>query len=270
MEQQAFDLIAEKVGQVLAAQGFERQADEVKEENGHAVVFLNEGVAYSILYNKGKKRFELRSTTVTEDGPKKDWKSISVWLFDPDTDTLTEAESIVNDFVETIEGPKRIAVVQQQAKKKSKKDDEGNIDPQFFFNRMAGIFPELKDEMALERQTYGKLRNVTFAQNSLVPKVEALAYQYNGTDTFKKMCDLLNDMYANGDMDVRSIITIVIFNGIGNEQSLENIEATFSDDLKKSYAAAKKLRGKVVKPEKKKKPSLQQKFMADTLNDMKR
>lgn len=270
MEQQAFNLIADKVGETLAAQGFERQPGEVKEENGHAVLFINEGMAYSVLYNQDKKRFELRSTTVTDKGPEKEWKSISLWLFNPETDSLSEAESIVNDFVETIEGPKRIAAVQQQAKKKSKKDDDGNVDPQFFFNRMAGIFPELKEEMALERQTYGKLRNVTFARASLVPKVEALACQYNGSDTFKKMCDLFNDMYMTGDMDVRSIITIVIFNGLQSDAAMDNIAACFSDDLKKGYAASKKFRGKVVKPEKKKKKSVQSKFMADTLNEMKR
>ena len=270
MEQQAFDLIVEKVGAALAAQGFEKQTEDVQEENGRAVLFLNESFAYSVLYDTAKKRFELRSTTVTEDGPSTNWKSLSVWLFDPDTDKMTEAESISNDFVETIEGPKRIAIVQQQAKKKSKKGDDGNIDPQFFFNRMAGIFPELKEEMALERQTYGQLRNVTFAKTCVVPKVEAMASQYNGTDTFKKMCDLFNDLYMTGDMDVRSIITIVIFNGIQNETAMSNIEAMFSDDLKKCYAACKKMKGKVVKPEKKKKKSLQQKFMADTLNETRR
>lgn len=270
MEQQAFDFIVEKVGTALLAQGFEKQTNDEKEADQQDALFVNEGLAYNIVYDIAKKRFELRSTTVTEDGPKKDWKSISVFLFDPETDSMNEAESIANDFIETIEGPKRIAYVQQQAKKKSKKDDDGNIDPQFFFNRMANIFPELKEEMALERQTYGQLRNVTFAKNCVVPKVEALASQYNGTDTFKKMCDLFNDMYMTGDMDVRSIITIAIFNGVQNETAMNNMEAMFSDDLKKCYAASKKLKGKVVKPEKKKKPSLQQKFMADTLNETRR
>lgn len=266
MEQKALDLIAEKVGEALAAQGFKRQAGEVKEENGKSVLFLSENAAYSVLYNEVSKRFELRSAPMTEDGPSSQWKSISVWLFDPQTDGKTEAESIVNDYVDTIQGPKRIAAV-QQTKKKRKKDDDNNINVLFFFNRMVGIFPELKDEMNLEKQTYGQVREVTFAKNYLLPKVEALASQYSDSDTFKKMCTLFNDMYMTGDMDVRSIITIVLFNGIQNETAMSNIAALFSDDLKKSYKSAKKLRGKVVKPEKKKKQS---KFMADTLNDMKR
>lgn len=266
MEQQAFDLIVEKVGEALTAQGFERQTGKVKEENGHAVLFLSESVAYSVLYNQVKKRFELRTAAMTDDGPSDSWKSISVWLFDPETDDLTQAESIVNDYVETIQGPKRIAAV-QQTKKKTKKDDDNTTSPIFFFNRMAGVFPELKEDLMLEKQTYGQVREVTFAQTCLLPKVEALAYQYGGTDTFKKMCELLNDMYMSGDMDVRSIITIVILNGIQNETAMANIEACFSDDLKKCYRASKKLKGKVIKPEKKKQRS---KFMADTLNDMKR
>ena len=33
-------------------------------------------------------------------------KNIAVWLFDPETDSTKEAESIAADFVETVEGPK--------------------------------------------------------------------------------------------------------------------------------------------------------------------
>jgi len=41
----------------------------------------------------------------------------------------------------------------------------------------------------------------------------------------------------------------------------------FNEDLKKSYTAGLKFKGKIVKPEKKKK---ERKFIADNLNSMKR
>ena len=74
-------------------------------------------------------------------------------------------------------------------------------------------------------------------------------------------------MYQSGDMDVRSIITMVLLNGFQDETALMRVEEKFSEDLAKSYKYGRKLKGKKVKPEKKKK---QRKFTADTLNEMKR
>ncbi|MBW7571607.1 DUF7674 family protein [Caproiciproducens faecalis] len=263
MEQKAFDLIAEKVGAVLDGQGFVRTGEVQQDGEGRSVLFKGENTAYSILYNQGKKRFELRTCDAEDGEPDLKWKSISIWLFDPETDSLSEADSIVNDFVETIEGPKRLAAA--KTKKKRKKDDENNADPLFFFNRFVGIFPELKDELNYEKSQYDEVRAVHFAKESLVPKVDMLCSQSGRTDSIKRCCDLLNDMYANGDMDVRSIITIVVLNGLSS-QSVENMKPMFTDDLKKGFTAGLKFKGKVVKPAKKKK---EKRFVAANLNDMK-
>jgi len=262
LEQKAFDLIAEKVGAVLNGQGFVKAGEE-KEGSGRSVLFKGENTAYSILYHQDKKRFELRTCDAEDGEPDLKWKSISIWLFDPETDSLTEADSIVNDFIETIEGPKRVAAA--KTKKKRKKDDENNADPVFFFNRFVGIFPELKEELNGERNQYEEVRAIHFAKEHLVPKIDALCAQGTKADSIKRCCDLLNDMYANGDMDVRSIITIVVLNGV-SDRAAENIKPMFSDDLKKGYTAGLKFKGKVVKPEKKKK---EKRFVAANLNDMK-
>nr|WP_319487432.1 hypothetical protein [uncultured Caproiciproducens sp.] len=264
MEQKAFDLIAEKVGAVLNGQGFVRADGEQQESDGRSVLFKGENTAYSIFYNRGKKRFELRTCDVDDGEPDLKWKSISIWLFDSQTDSLSEAESIVNDFVETIEGPKRLAAV--KTKKKRKKDDENNADPVFFFNRFIGIFPELRDELSNEKAQYGDVRAVHFARENLTPKIEALCAHTEKTDSIKRCSDLLNDMYAVGDMDVRSIITIVVLNGINNQIAIENLKPMFSDDLKKSFISGLKFKGKTVKPAKKKK---EKKFVAANLNDIK-
>lgn len=266
MEQKAFDLIVEKVGEALAEQGFGGQPQEIKEEKGRAALFVGENVAYSVLYNRAQKRFELRTCAMTDEGPDGKWKNLSSWLFDPEADDLASASSIVNDFVDTVQGPKRVAAV-QQAKKKRKKDEDSTSDPQFFFNRLSGIFPELRDEMNAEKTVYGEVRPVTFARKSVVPKVEALALNYPESEPFKKLCTLFNDLYMSGDMDVRSLITIVILNGVSDQKALAGMEELFSDDLKRVYAKAKNFRGKKVKPEKKKKLP---RYDAETLNSLRR
>lgn len=265
MEQKAFDLIAEKVGAALSEQGFTRVAEEQKNNDGRAVLFTGEDLAYSVLFNPEKKRFELRTCDVDDGEPDLQWKSISIWLFDVATDSLSEAESIVHDFVETIQGPKRAAAL--NIKKKHKKDDESNADPLFLFNRFIGIFPELRDELNEEKAKYGDVRAVHFAREHLVQRVEALCTQTTRQENIKRCCELLNDMYAVGDMDVRSIITIVVLNGVENETAIQNMKPLFSDDLKKCYIAGLKFKGRNVKPEKKKK---EKKFIADSLNSMKR
>ena len=207
----------------------------------------------------------MRTCDLDDGEPDGKWKSISIWLFDPENDSLAEAESIVNDFTETIQGPKRVAAL--KTKKKRKKDEENTSDPLFFFNRFVGIFPELRDELNEEKARYDDVRAVTFARTHLTPKIEALCTQATKQEQIKRCCDLLNDMYVAGDMDVRSIITIVILNGIDNQTAISNMKPLFSDDLGKSFSAALKLKGKVIKPEKKKK---QKKFIADNLNTLNR
>lgn len=259
MDQKAFDLIVGKVGEALAGQGFSANG-----RDGRSALFTGENTAYSVFFNEDKKRFELRTCDMDDEKPDEKWKSISIWLFDPEDSGLSEAESIANDFVETIQGPKRLAEV--KTKKKRKKDDDSNVDPVFFYNRFIGVFPELRDELNQEKATYGDVRAVGFAREKLLPKIDALCSQAAQQEQIKRCCDLLNDQYVAGDMDVRSIITIVLLNGL-SETALGNMKPLFSDELKKSHVSAMKLKGKKIKPEKKKK---QKKFVADNLNTLRR
>ena len=185
-----------------------------------------------------------------------------MWLFDPATDSADQAQSIVNDFTETVAGPKRTAAL-SRTKKKRRKDDDSNVDPVFFFNRFVGVFPELKDEMNEERENYGDIRAVTFAQDKLLPKLEALCSSGEDTGAVGRCCTLLNEMYVSGDLDVRSIITIVILNGL-SEKSLSILKPLFTTEMAKGFKAGYKMKGKKVKPEKKKKRSS---IMAATLNE---
>ena len=264
MEQNAFSLVTGKVGEALKEQGYSLAADQKPDKDGQCAVFTGEETAYSILYREEQKRFELRKCDMTDDGPSEKWKSVSMWLFDPETDSADQAQGIVDDFTESILGPKKSTTTITKTKKKRRKDDDSNVDPVFFFNRFVGVFPELKDEMNEERETYGDIRAVTFAREKLLPKVEALCFTGEDSDAIGRCCTLFNEMYVSGDMDVRSIITIVILNGL-SEKSLEALKPLFTVEMAKGFKSGYKMKGKKVKPEKKKKRS---KIMAATLNEM--
>lgn len=261
MELKAFDTVAQSVGTALEELGY-RKTEEGKE--GRSVTFVSDGAAYSILYRQEKKRFELRSCDAKDGKPDGKWKDVSLWLFDPETDTDSDAQSIAADFTETIRGPQNLAV--PKAKKKKKKEDDTNVDPLFFFNRFVGVFPELKDEIGTEKDTYGDVRAVFFARNHLLPKIKALCADPSEKERVEHCGTLLSDMYVSGDMDVRSVITIVILNGLP-EDALERMRPLFGEDLQKGCKAALKIKGKKFKPEKKKKSRA---FTADTLNEMRR
>ena len=251
MDQKAFDLIVNRLDTVLKEQGFQKQKGFVDEVEGKSVFFLGEHSAYSVLYNEQEMRFELRSTDMTDEGPDTDkWKSISNWLYNPETDTIKDAESIANDFTETLQGDDRRAAL-RAARRKPQKDKDNNPGPVFFYKRLVQVFPELKDEVAEELAAYEQFRAVTFAKTYVVPKIEAQAKKKDAADT-KKLCSLLDDFYKNGDFDVRSIISMVIFNGI-SEEGRKNLLEHMSPEFQKYYhKAAVRYINKKVKPEKEK------------------
>lgn len=249
MEFKAFDLIRDALGEELEKQGF-APPTPLEDEKGRAELFSTEDVAYSLLYDKKNQRFELRSTTLKAPGEPGDWRSLSLWLFDEQSGTKDDAESILNDFLDVVRGPKRVAIVQQ--KKKRGKDDERNVDPLFFYNRLVGVFPELKDELNEEKIVYGQVRFVTFAKAHIVPRMEDLITKYPDSEPVKKLCTLFDDMYKDGDLDVRSILTHTLLNGIG-DTAFRTLSGQFGDGLKKATDASRRLRNKTIKPEKKKK-----------------
>lgn len=247
MKQKAFDLIIEKTAVALKEQGFERSTEEFEDDLGPAVLFVNKDAAYSIVFKDKDNMFELRSTNMTDEGPNTAWKSVSNWIFDPEQDTLREAEAIATDFIETIEGPSRIEAV-KNAQRQAFKDEDNNPGPLFFFKRLINVFPELKAEINEERVSYVGFRSVTFAKEFVVPKIENLATKKKESAAFKKLCELLNEFYKNGDMDVRSIITIIIMNGV-SETAAANIMENAGPMLKKGYKYGVKWKGKKAKPE---------------------
>lgn len=258
---EAFKLISEKVGAALEPMGFKQVKADSAKENELVSLFVSENVAYSVIYYKDKMHTLLRECAMTDEGPDNDWKTLATWMFDPASDGQKEANSIANDFVEAISAPVAQKRAKQMKKSKSKKsDDDGNADPLFLSKRFMTLFPELKEEIKHEEEGYNPFRGVTFARASIVPRVNELVKKGNKAD-LKKLGNILSAQYMNGDVDTRSIITIVILNSIPAEYD-DVINEYLSEDLQKAFKHAKKYRGKVVKPEKekKKKPTMAQRL----------
>ncbi len=253
----AFELVTEKVFSALKAQGFTREkvADTDKEL---VALFTGEAVAYSVVYYIAKMHMVLRSCRMTEDGPDNEWSTMATWMFNPETDGTKEAESIANDFVDTVSAT---AVVKRVKQAKKKKGDDGNADPLFLAKRFATFFPELKDIIKEEQESYEEFRGVYFVRNYVIDRVNALL-ERGAKGEMNKLANMISTQYSNGDMDTRSIITIVILNSI-DEKHTEKFNALLSEELQKAWSYAVKMKGKKVRPEKPSKSMYS--YSADTL-----
>lgn len=246
----AFTLIRDGLAEELSKQGF-HGPDPLDYEKGPAVAYATEEVAYCLRYDNSAQRFELCSAMISSSGEVGDWRSLSLWLFDEKEGDRRDAESILNDFLDVVRGPKRVAAVQQQKRKRGK-DDERNVDPMFFMNRLVNLFPELKNELNEERIVYGQVRYVTFVKEKVSPVCEALAVKEPDSELCKRLCALLDDMYKNGDLDVRSIVTVSLLNTMSDE-AFASLQDRLGEELQKDIKHTRKLRGKKIKPEKPKK-----------------
>lgn len=247
----AFQLIETALAAELTGQGF-KEPQPMEDPDGQAALFAAEEVAYSLLYDRKKKSFLLRSTNLEEGGKPGAWRTLSTWLFDETSGDRSDAESIINDFLEIIRGPKRVEMVQQQRKRA--KGEDRNVDPTFFVNRLANMFPDLKEPLNEEKIVYGQVRCITFIKKHALPEMESLLRDYPDSEPAHKLAELLDDMYKSGDLDLRSIVTYVVIDGLSKER-FDTLYEMMGDELKKVAKPARKLIGKTIKPEKKKKRS---------------
>lgn len=248
--EKAFEYVAEKLDKALLTDGYTRQSVGSQNSNELTALFTGEDAAYNIIYYREKMRMVLRHCEMDGGEPDNKWKSVATWLFDPSVDTEREADSIAQDFIETIQGPKQQAIIQTQ--KKKKKDNNGNVDPLFFANRMVNFFPSLKDDIAYEKLHYVPFRGVTFAREKILPLFTEFV-KNEGANTLGKLSQSLNDIYDMGDLDVKGIISYVLLNSVEDADKREQLLVNFSDSNKKIIVATYTLRGKKIKPEKPKK-----------------
>ncbi len=259
---QAFEYIAQKVEQELSKKGYERLSVAPSEKELTAL-FVGES-AYSIIYTFSGKRMMLRSCELADGEPDNQWKTLATWLFDAETDSQREVESIASDFTETISGPRQTPAGARQRSKKKKKDGEQTVDALFLANRLVAFLPELKEEIAFEKNHYEDFRGVTFTEEKLLPLFRELT-STAASGKLEKISEVLASVYSAGDLETKGIITYLLLNSVDDDSRFQSLITAFSDNDKKVAKAARKLRGKKIKPEKVKKS---RSYITDTLNNM--
>lgn len=249
MENKAFNLIADNIENILKPQSFSNKKVTDSSDEKKAI-FEGKSIAYQVSYNRKNKKYTLSSCSIVDSQPDLDWNKLSTWLFDPESNNIQDAQDIANDFISTL----KITKPSKKASKNKSKTDESNVNPLFLMNRLVNVFPELKSEINFEKEHYESFRGVTFTKEKVLPLITNLI-ESNDSSKLKKLCKILSDMYSSGDLDVRGIITYVILISIDNNEKFTTIEEYLSPELKKAFQNTRKIKGKKIKPEKKKKPS---------------
>ena len=127
---------------------------------------------------------------------------------------------------------------------------------------MINYFPQLRDDIAYEKAHYESFRGTIFADEKIMPLFRDYVNSASPSQ-LGKLSKTLSDLYDSGDLDVKGIITYVLFNSIDDDRKFESLIEEFPPENRKIAMEARKLRGKKIKPEK---ITRRSKFIADTLN----
>lgn len=238
MDKNYFGLVCEAISQANRIKNFKK----IKKDESNFEFYANEK-HYLINVDSQKKLIILNII----DNENNLSKNLSSWLFDENTLTQKDVSDISSDFIETM------SVKEKPAHKKSSKSqknssDDTNVNDMFFANRMVNFFPELKEKMQIEKDSYETFRTATFTKNEVLPTINYFL-KSGDKSRISKFGKLISDLYKNGDLSVRSIITIVILNNL-DEAFEGKIKQNLSEELKNAYESAKKYKNKAVKPEK--------------------
>lgn len=265
--EKAFEKVVSSVGAALEQQGYARQ-EAPGAEGGQAALFIGPEMAYGVFYEEKQKRFILRYCDVEDGRPDEKWRNRSVLLFDPEDEQEAHrlTDSIIADFSEEVSARANTSAALAKVKKNRKQKKSDTTDAVFFYNRLVNVFPELREAIILERIHYGEIRQVSFAKREVLPRMAALLAENRDEGAVKKLAAILGELYLNGNFDVRSIITMTLLNGL-SDSAYAALLPLFEKDLSDGAKAARRLRGKRVKPEK---PPKKKRIVAENLDGKRR
>ena len=252
MVNKALNVIEKKLDALLKSKGYEK-----RKSNDFALIFAGESGNYIVNFKDNKFILSRESIdTSLKDETKKDNTGgectiLSEWFFDPLSSTEKDAESIANDFVDVlIEKNEGSSYKNKQIKKEKSKVENNGLN--FFLNRLVTLFPELKSKVTLEKEMYIRFRYVTFIRENFVPLFLDLINSYDTkNEKLKRTINIFNNFYENGDMSVRSVITIVILNSLDKTDGcIEKINTFLKKELREAFNESYKYKNKKVKPEK--------------------
>ncbi len=167
-----------------------------------------------------------------------DYSVLSSSLLEAENANDKDVKYFVNDFSETLvetfgtktQKPTK-SKLPQPVSKAAAKSGAVTYDPNTLANRFTTIYPELRDEYKANCERYGQFLPEDFFVNHGNAVVLATIRENNPTK-MKKLFNLLNDIYEDGNNDVQGVIAVTILGAIDNDtEMLGNCCDYMSDEL---------------------------------------
>ncbi len=209
MHIEAYNLIIDTISQILEAKKYHA----VDTETGS--YFTDDTAAVRVRYDQERTLFYLEQTTMEDGAPASEWKTLSSWLFDKDSN-MKDAKSIGNDFEDTLReflGVKPATAKTTTAANLPQKANPGDEPtPASLANRFLTVFPQFKDRYQDYVTEGGTFLYVLFFEEVAVPHAADLLDK-DDKKRLEKLFDMLNHTYCNGNKDARSVVSAVILSG---------------------------------------------------------
>lgn len=235
-----FDSICKFMCEKLKVKNFKCKKDEKD------ALFYGEKAVYKVELCSEENKICLKQSE-NNDNNLYDFDGISSWLFDEQGMSSKDIKMICDDFIETIcdfENPGKDTSLSYKKQKKK------NSDGLFFANRLVNIFPELKEDIFIEKECYSEFRGTIFVEKNILPLILDLLDNGKDLKKIQKLFKILSDLYNSASINIRSLITMGIMNNITDTKSVELAQKYINDDLKKAWDVSIKFKHKKIRPSK--------------------
>ncbi len=203
------------------------------DENGFKEVdgvYKNAKKAASVEYSDERQMYILKTADIGEDGTF-ELSEANAWLFD-DSQNAKDAEAVGIDFTTTLKAElgiksKRVVSVAVDLPTASK---DGTYNVTAFTKKMLDVFPVLKDEYKAHIAVYGNFLYLNFFGEKLVPLIKSVLLE-NNKKSVKKLFDVLQNGYLQGDRDTVNAIVAVVAAACANDDTVKaNAVAALGDN----------------------------------------
>ena len=196
------------------------------DQNGFKVVdgvFKNDKKAACVEYSDERQMYILKTADIAEDGSYQ-LEEVNAWLFD-DSQNAKDAEAVGIDFTSTLKAElgikhKRLATAATSIDLPTASKD-GTYNITAFTKKVLDFFPVLKDEYKAHVAVYGNFLYLNFFGEKLVPQIKSVLLE-NNKKSVKKLFDILQNGYLQGDRDTVNTIVAVVAAACVNDETVKS------------------------------------------------
>jgi hypothetical protein len=106
------------------------------------------------------------------------------------------------------------------------------MDYKYFAEKFIQLFPEYEDEYQEHIRYCGEINVLVFFGDVINRPLFELLKENQNVELIQKYIDFIEDMYANGDADVKNVVEVIILEYLSDDDMvLKNIFTYFSENL---------------------------------------